>query len=67
MQGDELLSWHTSNSKILSQGIPVNLGCIWLGYTNKEHFPVCFIILLHKRHQDSWDIYLVALPTQNPN
>ena len=55
MQGDKLPSWHTSNSKILTQGIQANLGCIWLRYTNKEHFPVCFIVLLHERHWDSQD------------
>ena len=31
-------------------------------WTNKSHFPVCFIIPLHKRHQDSQDRGPVAFP-----
>ena len=41
LQGDETPSWCTNNSTILTEGIQDNLGCVQLGWTNNEHFPVC--------------------------
>ena len=54
-QGDEPPRWHTSNLKIWIQGI-------WVNYN--EHFPVCFIFLLLKRHWGTWDRESVDLPAK---
>ena len=65
-QGGKPPGWHTSNLNIQKQGIQVNLEHIQLRHTNNEHFPVCFIFLLLKRHQDSWD-RVCGLTCQNPS
>ena len=51
-------TWLTHKQLNNTEGIQANLGCVWLWWTNNEHFPICLYSYSLRGTELAWTVSL---------